>query len=325
MKRFTSKITAEVKQFFYSSKTVVFHSRISFDDDPEAFFEKFKNSLEIAKKNGSGEIEIDLCSAEFIYPSALIFFLSLSETVDSNVRLTISVKEMSPIHEYLILSGFSRLFSVPDLPDGFRSSFKIGEVFSMESGTELSNEQEKAQWFVERLNMETEFHQQFLSRSIESMEEVFRNVKKHSLYGKWFGMGQVYPTTGNVRFVIYDNGQGIKKSLTKSPYTKKHNAFRARIDQYEYKKLKSQSANHAIQRAAEKMISSTDYVNNSGAGLDFLINEFGKAYDATVTIISQNGMVSWKSGKLVSNLALPYEIKGTIISIVAKGLKNDNK
>jgi hypothetical protein len=319
MSTFTTTIKTGITRLFSPPRTVVLEGTPSLEIDPLGLISTFeKVCAQIDTEKGS-DLNIDLTNVSFIYPSALLFLLALGETFGKNVSIKIFVTKKSPIHEYLNLSGFGRHFEIPALPDGFRPSMIPGQVLELESSSSISDENKKAHWFIERLNAIQNLHPALTSNSVESVEEVLRNIKQHSNYTNWYGLGQVYPTSKKVRLVFYDNGEGIKKQLTKSSYSKKHPVFKNIISKNEYRLMQRNPSNSAIKAAALKLVSSTNYKDNSGAGLDFLISEFSVAFSGTITILSGNGIVTWSNGKILHDLALPFEIKGTMVSIVAQG------
>ncbi len=138
---------------------------------------------------------------------------------------------------------------------------------------------------------------------------------QHSGYQNYGFLGQAYPTSNRLRLVFYDDGIGIKAHITKRPYAETHVLFRQHISQEVFADMKKEAANFAIEKASIYEVSGTDYVNNSGAGLDFILRTLSPSTNGVVTIISSDGYVRWVKGTKVDSFALPFKFKGTLIAV----------
>lgn len=311
----------------WNTFTIRFDGRINLESDPDAFFAKFKGLFEFCNdparaRRGTNAVtvEIDLTRADFIYPSALIFLIGLKQSIGESASVKLLISQNSNIHEYLCNCGFADLFEIPPIPDGFHPEVEKGEVIKLQIGERITDFETAARQFVEMVDakraMETPFHY----RSIESVSEILKNVNNHSASTAYYMIGQGYGQSKRVRFAIYDNGVGIKWHMTRRPYRKQHALFREHVSEATFRRMRNEPANIAIETAAIYEVSATRYVENSGAGLAFLITEFSRPFDGIVSILSQNGFVQWANGEKKLSIELPIEIKGTLVAITAKGL-----
>ena len=312
-------ITNFISRAWAADETIELVGRVGFEDDPTSFFRQFERLFRPQNKPGKRAV-VDLTKAEFVYPSALIFLLCLAETLKPNVELHIRVSEKSKLHEYLLNCGFSDVFQIPSLPANFRPLVEPGKVIRLETGTDIPNTEERARWFVDLIDGVDSMELYFRDRAEESIGEILRNVKQHSGCSKFYMLGQSFATSRNVRLITYDDGVGILPHLTRMPYNKQHPQFRKLISKSDYHKMHRLPANFTIEKAAIYNVSATNYIENSGAGLDFLVNDFSGPLNGTVTIISGDGFVQWKNGQRQHSIALPFKIKGTLVAIGSKGL-----
>lgn len=320
-------ITDSLAKRFWGTIKIRLEGRVCLETNPEKFFSLFQELFSICHRNvplrvgkSARKVIIDLTKAEFIYPSALLFLVSLPQSLHPEVELTFEVKEKGLVHEYLCNCGFGHIFKIPELPSEFRKLVPKGEVIEMESGTHVADEEAKARSFLDMVNKNNQMTTFFRNRSEESVSEILKNVKDHSRCTVFYLLGQGYPTSKNARFVVYDNGIGIKRHMTLLPYSKQHKYFQQKVSAADHKRIRESASNVAIEIASIYGVSATKYVHNSGAGLDFLINDFSKTTQGSVSILSGDGYVCWSAGKKVTSIPIPYEIHGTLVSITAKDL-----
>jgi hypothetical protein len=311
-------ISTALKKYFKTDSVVVLSGRISLEENTQELIDIFEKIMTNDLDVGKG-IEINLCNVDFIYPSALMFIIAIGRTLGESASVSITCRNKSTIHEYLIYCGFNKFYAMPPLPNGFRPLLKEGEVLKFDNGGVISNSQQKAEWFVDQVSTLFKIQTQIETTTIDSIEEILRNVKQHSSCQNWYGLGQAYPTSGSVRFVVYDDGKGIKSHIISGKYSKKHKVFQSMISSDEYRLMRKNKANYAIEKAAIKCVSGTQYLDNSGAGLNFLVEDFSKLVDGSVSVLSEDGFIMWKNGNIALNRELPFKVKGTMVSLTAKG------
>lgn len=321
-----SDITKKYKRWAAKEDEITLSGWVSLERNSAELIEEFERIFRYAKskaKSSSNKkaVIIDLCNVEFLYPCALIFILAFAETLKKDVSVRFKLQLNGHIHEFLWRAGFGNIFNLAQFPQEFRSHFKEGKVLSLETGSEIVNTRGKGEWFADRLSEVRPLGITLDAQTISAIDEILKNVRQHSKFTTWFGIGQAYPTSRRVRLAFYDNGQGIKSHIAKLKYSKQHIAFRSEISRQDYLKMQKTPANFAIKKAAIECVSGTDYKDNSGAGLDFLVNKFAREPDDLVTILSEDGLVIWKQGKIICDLALPFSIQGTIVALTAGGLE----
>jgi hypothetical protein len=320
------------KKAIWGRITIRLAGRVDIEANPSEFFRKFEELFRICNdpsraRRGKDHtiVMIDLTAVDFIYPSALIFLLSLNESLNNLVQLNFKLAQKSKLHEYLCNCGFSQVYPIPPIPEGsFRHLVDKAVVIELQIGDEIPDLESKARWFTDLVNVGQTMEIRFRDRSEESIYEIFKNVKDHSEATKHYLLGQGYPNSGKVRFAVYDNGVGIRRHLVKVKYQKKHPYFKDIISDSEFRKMRQEPANFAIEKASIYGVSATKYIDNSGAGLNFLINDFSRPYAGVVSILSEDGYVSWRNGELSESLSLQLNIKGTLVSITAKGLTGED-
>lgn len=286
-------------------------------DRTEDFFNKFRPLFE--RKPKSKNFVIDLRKVSFIYPNVLFFLIALRETFkDKSVRFAVEVSDGGDCYEYLDYAGFCKEFGITPFPeDADRKLVMDANVFHLENITSLTNYSLKSVELVDFLKRSQDMSAQVETEVIASIEEVLRNILQHSSSDKSFLIGQTYPTSGRVRFVFYDNGLGIKRHMTQAPYDDMHPVFKKHVARDKYQAIKDSASNLAIVEASRYGVSATNYNDNSGAGLNFLIKDLCSVSNGVVTIISEDGIVIWKGGSSIPfyNNSLPYKIKGTLVSL----------
>lgn len=294
--------------------SLIFPKRIDFEDEnyTEQFFKSFEVFFDSKKKNKV--IELVLNDTEFIYPSTLIFFTALIETLPrGSFALGCNLHQDSPVHEYIFHCGFDSILKLPKFDQ--RKSTIASEVIRLQEFNGKINESKQAKSLIDLIENNQKLSPRVRAAIVDSFEEIFRNINQHSEASKTFFIAQTYPRSNRVRFVIYDNGIGIKTHITRLEYAKTHQAFKELIDEPMYVEMINKTANLAIEKAAINMVSGTDYTQNSGAGLNFVIQDLLLPTNGKLTILSEDGMVTWKAGKVSKSLGLPFKIKGTLVSV----------
>ena len=303
--------------FFPPKDEIVFEGRLNFENNPKEFFEKLEKFFQRRKNtnNNDSVLMINVEKVDFIYPSTLVFLISLSETLE--IRLGFKIKKGSSVHKYMLYCCFSRFFEIPPLPEDSKMAFRAEDLLPLEISEQLQDTESKAKWFIDKFQ-QLKSDEQFKSKAIDATSEVLRNIQQHSKYTKYYLLGQYYQESKNVRLCILDNGVGIKSHLTRGKYTKRHSYFRQHVSKEDYVNIRNSPANIAIEKSSIEDLSATKYQENSGAGINWILKDFSKPYDGTVTIISQDGLVQWNKGEKVESIGLPFELKGTMVSITVK-------
>lgn len=302
----------------FSSDEIFFEGRLNFEVQPSDFIEKFEKFFSKNKQKQSTALTINLEKVDFIYPSTLIFLTGLLDILkEQNTDLQLRITEKSKVHEYMEYCGFSDIFGVPKLPENFESSLPRSGLLPLEKSDQLKDTESKASWFVGKFDALKD-NNKFISTAKDATDEILRNIQQHSKYLEYLLLGQYYPNSKNVRLCVRDNGIGIKRHLTMKSYSEHHSAFKKMVSKSDYSEISRKPANFAIEKAATYFVSATKYEENSGAGIDFIIKDFSVPYSGTVTIVSQDGLVQWKEGEKKVSIGLPFELKGTMVSITAK-------
>ena len=295
--------------------------RVSLDVEDESFTSLFKQIFE-ESKDEHYSYKINLTNSKFIYPSALIFLLALQESLkNQNVGLELQFQEGSPIHEYLVYCGISNYFDILDLPKNLPKTISANEsnIYQIESGEQLIDTYCKSTKLVDMFKEQQDISFGVESELIDSIDEVLRNIKQHSGFTKYYLLAQLYPASHRIRYVFYDNGMGIKSHLTRNGYDSLPNFVKEKLKKQDYDKIAKEPANLAIKEASKYLITGTDNKEqNSGAGIDFLLNNLLPATRGTVTILSEDGLVQWENGgkNITKDFYLGYKIRGTLVSIV---------
>lgn len=300
-------------------KKIALVGRVSIENDPQKFFDLVAKVVNSSRR-APGELTIDLAGADFIYPSSLLFLLSLSKTMGSSTECALELKAKSTIHEYLAFCGFGDHFSIPVWPAEYRPSFTPSEHLKLEIRDQIPNEESYADWYVNEIRKIQPMSEQVAVNTTDCLIEIFRNVKQHSGFTNCFLFGQTYPKSGRVRFCIYDDGDGIKKHFTRLGYDKRRPIFKKLISKPEFLALKHLPANKSIELAAQQDVTGSKSDQNAGAGLHFLTEEFSSGTSSTVAILSEDGYVQWDQGQRTHSIALPFAINGTLISITTSRL-----
>ena len=297
--------------------TVKLEGRVGYLNNTESFFNKFIEIFENIKEGQ--KFIIDLTKVDFIYPNALFFLLSIRETLrNQKCNLDILIDEGSEVHEYLDYSGFCKAFEISSYPQNKKKTLvKKSDVLELEFGDKITNYTKKASDLVDFLKTRQSMSLLVESEIISSIEEILRNIDQHSEYKKYYLLGQSYPASKRIRFVFYDNGIGIKQHMTRNIYDDMHKTFKRFVTQESFEKMKTGPANLAIREAAKYAVSATNYKDNSGAGINYIIKELSSITHGVVSILSEDGIIIWKDGSEspVYNQKLPYPIKGTIVSL----------
>lgn len=295
-------------------KTIVikFPERVTFEHgDDKGFFDKF---IPIINSQSGDLIIFDFENSKFIYPSVLMFMASLSETLDQRDNTYLCrLKENQELHEYLSFAGFDLLIKIPEFP--VERKTLTSEVIKLKIFNQLEPSEKMGNDLADLI-----ISNQSVSSAVEinlrdSLIEIFRNIIQHSSSTKTYVIAQVYPESKRIRFTIYDNGIGIREHITRKKYEDTHRYFKKAVDEPLFVEMKENS-HIAIREAARYTVSGTDYENNSGAGLSFLIDDLSRPTNGEVYILSEDGFAKWKSGELIDCYRVPYKIKGTLISCV---------
>ena len=298
-----------------SKKVVSFKGRLNFENMKKGDLKKLDQILSSKKS-----IEINLKNVEFLYPSSLVIILAAYEHLKNRgIALSIAIEKDSQVHHYLNYVNIEENISIPNVVERTAPPFNKEDVIPLKYGDTIRNEEKLARNIVELL----EKHQAQDDKSsidnsiIDGVSEILLNVKQHSDFKKYILLAQSYPTSKKSRFVIYDNGIGIREHMTQGDYEKKHSAFKNHISKSDYERMRVDDI-FAILKAVEECVSATSYRDNSGAGLNFLLEEISKPRKGVVSIISGNGFVQWKRDE-VSSYKLKAPLQGTLISMTLTG------
>jgi hypothetical protein len=317
-----------LKKAIWGKVTVRLEGVVDLESNPDVFLRKFEDLFRICNDNrqkrhgkDNREVVIDLSEVEKIFPSTLIFLLGLKESLQNDFSLDFAVKERSQLHEYLSTCGFAKFFDMPIVPeDSFVHLTEKSDVIPLDIGDQILDLEASARRFIDLVDHKNRMDTFFRNRSEESVYEVLKNIKDHSDFTQFYMIGQTYQKTKQVRFVFYDNGKGIKSHMTHVKYKKKHQVFKKYVSEADFRKMLKDPATYAIETASIYGVSATKYQHNSGAGLNFLISDFSKPLNGTISILSEDGYVSWTDGEIGTRIALPINVRGTMVSITAKGL-----
>jgi hypothetical protein len=294
---------------------IKFTGRLSLDEDVLGILESLRPAYKHRPKNKT--VILDLSEVEFIYPSALLFFASVNEIMAKRGHaFEIEVESGSPVHDYLDYSGVCAGFEIPTFPkDGTRTIDPTTRVFKLQRGSIIPHSYQAAVALVDLFKASQPLSPLVEAATIDSIDEMLRNILQHSAYSEYLLLGQSYPQSGRIRFVIADNGCGIKEHVTRLPYKERHSRFRELVTKSMYSRMKSQPANVAIEQAARYEVSGTNYSKNSGAGLHFLIHNLSVPTNGTVCIFSDNGFVRWQAGEITQSTQTPIRFPGTLVSV----------
>ena len=289
--------------------------RISVEEEPEHLFSIFKPLL--VERANFKTITIDLSDAEFIYPSALILLIGIREMLgERQISFNFKIRGGGAVHEYLTYCGFGDFFNqLPAFPLNVAKTMQESDVYRLQIGNMLGITNIVAEQLVDLLKKKQILSAKVEADTIDSIDEILRNIKQHSKYSKYILLGQAYSNSRRLRFTIYDNGLGIKEHLTKELYSSRHSIFRQLISEELYKQMKSSPANLAIEVAARYQVSATNYLENSGAGLDFLIRNLSVPTNGIISILSGDGYVQWVQGQKVKSIQVPFKFSGTLVSV----------
>ena len=285
--------------------------RVQYSDEPKKFFHLFEQAL---INNAKGKrIKVDLTGATFIYPEALLFLICLRESVEGTVD--IHFENGSQPHEYLDHAGFCEQFNINKFPLDQEKTL-VGKVFELRKMQGSVNGHQMATELVDLLKSEQDIGPSVEQEIIESIEEVLGNILQHSGCSQYFLLGQAYPTSNRIRFVFYDNGVGIKNHIIAGGYNSKHPNFKTQVSQNTFNDIENSPSNLAIEAASRDFVSATDYTQNSGAGINFLIETLLPVSEGKLSILSENGIVAWRNGRKIScNMKIPYKLRGTLVSL----------
>lgn len=305
-----------IKDYFAETERIVFDGRVNLLENTTDFIKKIECIFQKDSKNKN--FVIDLTNATFVYPNVLLLFIAIKESVTNDKIFELEIQEGSDVHEYLEYAGFCEKFDLDPFPNSQPKKLsQSSHVFKLEEGAQIGNYSKKACELVDFLKQSQDMSELVEAEVISSIEEILRNILQHSNCSKSYLIGQAYPTSKRIRFAFFDNGIGIKAHMTRNPYDNMHKVFKQHVSEQQYSRIKQDPANLAIVEAAKYGVSATNYQENSGAGLNFLINDLSKVSNGTVTIISEDGIVIWKEGNESPFLQakLPFKIRGTMVSL----------
>jgi len=310
-----------VKNIFSDSKsedchTIKFTGRLDLDSNAKDLLHKFAPLFE-TKISPNKKFILDLTETTFIYPSVVFFLVGLHVQLEKlGVELNIMLDENSATTHYLYHCGLGKIFPIIDeIGKTLSNKLNSDDVMKMTWEQTIKEQHRIATDIVDWLEKRQKLSPKVESDTIDSIDEILRNIKQHSSYDDYGFIGQAYPTSNRVRLVFYDNGIGIKAHITKRLYQNTHKRFQEFISAEQFEDMKTKPANFAIEKASIYEVSGTDYIDNSGAGLDFILRDLSPPTNGVVSIISDNGYVCWKKGELVDSFALPFSFKGTLVAI----------
>jgi len=305
-------------KMFDREKIIILDGRVSMDTEPKKFIDKFSDVF--STKDSYNSLVIDLTKAVFIYPSALIFILSLKEALaEDEIEITMKIEEGGELHWYLHHCGAAAYFSIPifEKKEGVELKSEHSTVFPLKKESAINDTNKTAIEIVSIIKKAQDMTDLVEARTIDSIDEILRNISQHSSYSEYLILGQTYPQTKRIRYVFYDNGMGIKKHLTREPYDSTHNYFKNAVSRERYEEIKRSPANEAIKEASIDGVTASKNLNiNSGAGLNFLLKELIPVTDGAITIVSGDGYVQWEKDQIKHDFSLPFQVPGTLISLV---------
>ena len=265
------------------------------------------------------KVVVDLRKSKFVYPSTFFFLIALKETVErKGIIFEVDVAQGGNVHEYLDYSGLCEEFDIEKFPpEEDKNLENVHDVYRLQTGKEIPDCNVEAEKIVDFLKERQEMLPQLEKEIIESIDEIFRNINQHSGCEKYYLLGQNYPTSKGVRFVVYDDGIGIKKHMTRKSYDEMNINFQKNVSKQDFAIIEQEPANKAIFQAAQHGVSATEYEENSGAGINYLIKDLSSISKGKILIISGDGIVLWKEGvpEPFLNAPLPFEIIGTLIAL----------
>ena len=260
------------------------------------------NSIQKMLGAGRGdELFFDFSKVRFLYPSGIVYLVSLGNYLIATKRCT--VKQNRPIdikvNNFLVDSGFCNIVGIKPIVDKTMPPTNGTRIYKIKQFKYVDDfEIEK---LIDVIEKELKLSGQIRMRIHETLAELILNVYQHS--GSSTGcyvMGQGYADTHQIRFCISDSGVGIKKHLGNK-----------------YKELLSKNSIFAIEMALMEGITGTLNNQNSGMGLAYL-KRFVALVGGSFSILSGNGMYIEKidsKGSSYIKKELNFEVPGTIVDV----------
>ena len=165
------------------------------------------------------------------------------------------------------------------------------------------------------LNFEKRFH---VTNFTDTLDELIKNIKEHSNCTEFYIIITVWIDKLIIEF--WDNGDGIKKTLTRHDPKDQSTLSRGIIDKKRYLKLRKQSDSTAIKNAFRDGYSGTSLSKlnfNSGNGLYSVLENWIAPFRGTITVMSGKGAVRIEGLDIdqAKKYDIAGEIKGTYIHI----------
>ena len=317
MVSFLPKFVTDLFQGASRDPIVPLEGRLDLERSPKELFTRLGELHALLNSNQVEQAIIDLRGCEFIYPAVVLLLLGFRESLGVNPpALALRLKKGTEVHEFLDSIHIGKYLEFPGLPESYEKKFTDPKLVSpLTEISEIGDTEQLARSLFELFRGWQAMTPAVAGRTVDSFAEILRNVKQHSSANCLRVLGQAYPLSKNLRFCFYDNGMGIKAHMTRRPYLETHAVFRSEVSENKFREIQECPANIAIEEAARYMVSATDYEENSGAGLEFLIRELSLPMDGKVFIISQDGYVRWEKGVKVDSFSLPFTFKGTLVSV----------
>ncbi|MEO5971306.1 MAG: hypothetical protein ABIQ95_15375 [Bdellovibrionia bacterium] len=314
---FLPKFVTDLFQGTVRDPVITLSGRLDLERDPQSLFRLLGQLYKQLSLSPSDQAIIDLKDCEFIYPAVVLLLLGFRESLGGNPpALALKLGQGTSIHEFLESIHIGEYFDFPELPVGHVKQFTDSTLVSpLQEVREIGDTERLATKLFDLFRGWQAMTPAVAGRTVDSFAEILRNVKQHSGSNCLRVLGQAYPESKNLRFCFYDNGIGIKSHLTRRPYAQTHGVFQSEVAEVRFQEIERLPANAAIEEAARYMVSSTDYEDNSGAGLEFLIRDLSLPMEGKITIVSQDGYVRWEKGEKVDSFALPFEFRGTLVSV----------
>ncbi|XGC81060.1 hypothetical protein ACES2L_01025 [Bdellovibrio bacteriovorus] len=295
--------------------TLKLEGRLNIEPGSDDFLSKFEPIL--AQNCTYKQITIDLTDVSFIYPAVIFFLLGIKTQLENKkIGFNVVVNDKSELAYYLQHCGLGNVFpEINEIEIDKSQQLNKRDVMEIKWLSTLADTQGTAiqivDWFISKQMMSINVE----ANVIDSIEEILRNIKQHSGFSNYGYVGQAFPKSNRIRLAFYDNGVGIKKHLTKKPYKETHKRFQELISPTVFKGIKTLPSNFAIEKASIYEVSGTNYNDNSGAGIDFILRTLSPSTNGIVSIISGDGYVSWKKGEMCKSYALPFKLAGTLVAI----------
>ena len=281
--------------------------------DIKSFLNKIYSSL---SDEGAAATNIELSGVDSVSPFHLLLLFAMKNIYEKKgVPLALIIKEEADFYKFMLETGIAKAFGC--LPHGKKSTSRgIGSQHQLSivnstvflTGKTISSYSSMAESAVRDLLN----HYDVKYNIIDALDEILRNVGQHSGFKDFYLITHLDKDNKLFKFAVYDDGIGIRTHLSKKPYDEMHPIFRKQVSRTAYNEM-TNSHKKSIELAIIDGISGTDYSVNSGAGLNFLLNEVC-ACCGTVFLYSGNGFLEWKNRQ--KNL---FKVKSTIDGTLIAG------